>query len=188
MFSRSLLIIPLLFSVKSYAILDFLAEEGKKTSEVIAYSTALSDLITEIDPNSDAGEYSKRLNTRIQSVQSELANANKIGEGTESLLEGPDLSNKRVLDNIKSLTLYLRRVKGLMVALGALGTQGAIAINTAETNRHLSEIQKNQQTQLLLLADAQVKEAERTVSQRKKWDQFLTKERDIRGHNAFRKH
>jgi hypothetical protein len=72
-----------------------------------------------------------------------------------------------VVENINSLTRYIQRLKALMVALGALGTQGAIAVNTADTNRHLFEIQKNQQTQLLMLAESQVQEAERSVDREK---------------------
>jgi hypothetical protein len=50
MFSKYLvLLFVTVFSWNSFAILDFLAEEGKDASELIAYSTALSDLIMELD-------------------------------------------------------------------------------------------------------------------------------------------
>ena len=46
MFSKILVVIAaMIYSCSSFAILNFLAEEGKHASEVIAYSTALSDLI-----------------------------------------------------------------------------------------------------------------------------------------------
>jgi hypothetical protein len=188
MFSCILLSLMVIFSPSAFAILDFLAEEGKEATELVAYSAALTDLILEIDPNSEAGEYSRDLSSRINTVQGELATVRGINQSTKSLLSGPDLSSKRVLDNVKSLTMYLRRLKTLLATLGALGTEGAIAVNTAETNRHLSEMQKNQQTQMLLLADSQLKQVERDIAERKKWNNFFAKERGVVKHNAYRKH
>jgi hypothetical protein len=60
------------FSWNSFAILDFLAEEGKDASELIAYSTALSDLIMELDSESSAKEHSRNLNNRIRRLIAEL--------------------------------------------------------------------------------------------------------------------
>lgn len=173
---------------QSHAFYDWLAEEAKDASELAAYSSALGDLIEQIDPDSGAKEYSGEINKRIQKVQSEISSGKNLGVGVQSMLRGPDLSNKRVLDNVKSLTQYLKRLKGILATVGVLGTQGAISINTAETNRHLSEIQKNQQTQLLLLADTQIRQAEQAIEQRKKWGSFLQNERDLRSKSALRKY
>jgi hypothetical protein len=189
MFSKYLvLLFVTVFSWNSFAILDFLAEEGKDASELIAYSTALSDLIMELDSESSAKEHSKNLNHRIRRLDSEIKSTKSINQNATNLLEGPKLTHGRVVENINSLTRYIQRLKALMVALGALGTQGAIAINTADTNRHLFEIQKNQQTQLLMLAESQVQEAERSVAQRRKWDSFLSKEKERGAQYALGQH
>jgi hypothetical protein len=182
------LVLGLITPRESLALFDFLAEEGKELSEVAAYTAALSDLITEIEPDSEMSEHSKNLNSRIKSLEAEYSKTRRVGRDSTSLLSGPDMSNRRVSDNIVSLTRYIKRVKRLMATLGLLGTQGSIAINTAETNHHLTEIQKNQQTQLLLMAEAQIKVAEEEVEQRKKWDQFFETERSRTQSNAFRKH
>jgi hypothetical protein len=188
-FSKSLILIwALSYSFNSYAILDFLAEEGKDAAEVAAYAGALADLVMEINPDSSAKEHSRDLNSRINAVQREIRDFKTVGESTKSLLEGPQLGNKRVLDNIRSLTMYLRRLKVVMGMVGALGTQGSIAINTAETNRHLSEIQKNQQTQMLLLTEAQVSSAEKELEQKKAWKRFLRTEQGKQKKYALRKH
>jgi hypothetical protein len=189
MFIKSVIAILLMvLSFESYAILDFLAEEGKEATEVMAYTTALTDLITEIDPNSPAAEHSKNLDGRIRELRAEISQLDLISNQTGNLLRGPDLSSKRVVDNINSLTRYLHRLKALLATVGVLGTEGSIAINTAETNRHLSEIQKNQQAQLLMLVDSQVQQTEREVAERKKWSQFLNYEKKVQKGYAFRKH
>jgi hypothetical protein len=189
MLSKILVVVVIVFySSSSFAILDFLAEEGKDASEVIAYSTALTDLIMELDSSSSAKEHSRSLNNRIRTLDAELKSVQSLNRNATNLLEGPNLTSERVVDNINSLTRFIQRLKALMVTLGALGTQGAIAVNTAETNRHLFEMQKNQQTQLLMLAESQVKEVERTVEERKKWDGFLRREKERGEHYALGKH
>lgn len=185
---RIFLILCLVYCSNGHALFDFLAEEGKELSEVAAYTAALSDLITEIQPDSEMSEHSKNLNNRIQNLHSEYSKTRRVGRDSQSILSGPDMSNRRVSDNIVSLTRYIKRVKRLMATLGLLGTQGSIAINTAETNHHLTEIQKNQQTQLLLMAEAQIKIAEDEMEQRKRWDQFFESERSRVQKNAFRKY
>lgn len=61
-----------------------------------------------------------------------------------------------------------------------VGTDVATALNTAETNLGLNEVVKNQQAQLLLEKENQVRDREADLREHQAWESFIGDERKRR--------
>lgn len=176
--------VVLLFSVKSYAFLDFIGDQAKKAVELAAYVDAAAELSTEIAPDRDLENGAKDIQKRAEVLRSESSNARYLSRTTQSVLKGPDWSSRRLETNIRSTTDYIRRLKRLLVRAAALGTDGAVALNTTETNVALNEVQKNQQALIMQNADSQLREMEREHEDARQWSVFSESQRKIRNQEA----
>lgn len=175
-----ILFISLLFPLSSFAFLDFIGDQSKKATELAAYADAASELIEEISPNSDLKVGSREIKKRADRLRNSIHEVGSLSKATQSVLEGPDWSSKRLETNIRSTTNYLRRLTSLLVRVTALGTDGVIALNTTETNIALNEIQKNQQALIMQNSSHQIHNMEKEQEERRQWAQFSDQQKKLR--------
>lgn len=173
-------VIVFLFSSTSFAFLDFLGEQAKKATEVAAYADAVSELSQELAPDEDIKTGAKDIQRRSEAVRKESANLRYVSRSTQSVLNGPDWSSRRLESNIRSTTDYIRRFKRLIGHIAILGNEGAIALNTTETNVALNEVQRNQQTLILQNEDARLRQLEKESEDSRQWAEFSDRQRRIR--------
>lgn len=173
-----------LFALPSYGFLDFIGEQTKKAVELTAYVDAVAELTSEISPDQDLENAAKNIQKRADALRSETSNLRYLSQSTQNLLKGPDWSSRRLETNIRSTTDYIRRFKNLIFRAAALGTDGAIALNTTETNIALNEVQKNQQTLIMQNAESQIRDMEREHEEAKQWSAFSLKQRQVRNQEA----
>ena len=174
------------FSISSHAFLDFIGDQAKKAVELAAYVDAAAELSSEIAPDKDLENGAKDIQKRAEVLRSESSNARYISRSTQSVLNGPDWSSRRLETNIRATTDYIRRLKRLLVRAVALGTDGTVALNTTETNVALNEVQKNQQAMIMQNADAQLRSMEQEQEESRQWTSFSDKQRKIRNQEAPR--
>ena len=172
------------FSNSSYAFLDFVGEQAKKAVELAAYVDAAAELSSEVAPDKDLEDGAKDIQKRAEVLRSESSNARYLSRSTQSVLKGPDWSSRRLETNIRATTDYIRRLKRLLIRAAALGTDGAVALNTTETNVALNEVQKNQQAMIMQNADAQLRSMEKEHEESRQWTVFSEKQRKIRNQEA----
>lgn len=170
----------ILFSVQCFAFLDFIGEEAKKAIEIAAFVDAATELAMEMSPDSDLENGAKDIRTRAEKVRSEATHLKYLSRSTQNILKGPDWSSRRLETNIKATTDYIRRLKMLLVRAAGLGTAGTIALNTAETNVALNEVQKNQQTMIMQNADFQLRQIEKEQEEARQWSEFSERQRSER--------
>ncbi len=170
-------IVTVLFSVPSYGFLDFLGEQAKKAAETAAYADAVAELAGELSPDSEVSAGAKDIQKRSDRLRSESSNLYYLSQSTKNVLSGPNWSSKRLESNIRNTTDYVRRVKRLIARIAILGTDGATALNTTETNVALNEVQKNQQAMLLQNEDAKLRQLEKEQEEGKQWEEFSDRQR-----------
>lgn len=170
----------LCLSQNSYAILDFLASQAKDTAQAVAFADAASDLIREVSPNDELKQKSSELGERAEKIASVSRELNYIDGSMNDMIHGPQWTSRRVDENIRTTSDYVRRLKHLIAEATVLGTQGSIALNTTETNLALNEVQRNQQTMILQNEDQRLSSAEKDVRDRKEWNDFLLNQKKIR--------
>lgn len=174
----------LFYSQQSNAMMDFLGEQAKEASEVAAYTDALIDLAGEITDSESLEENSKEYKKRIGYLKSEISNVSYLSSTSKNLLNGPDWSSHRIDENIKATTNYIKRFKRIIARAAILGTDGATALNTAETNVALNEIQKNQQTIMLQNQDFMLRSLEKEKEEASKWNNFVKNQKEARSQNS----
>lgn len=174
------LIVLLFIPSLSFGFLDFVGEQTKKAAETLAYADAVGELLSEVSNETELKDGAQGMRKRTEALRSEIRTLNGISYSTKAVLEGPDWSSKRLDTNIRNTTDYVRRLKKLLIRIAALGTDGATALNTTETNIALNEVQKNQQTMILQLEDQRLRNMEKESDEAKKWDQFTFKRRKLR--------
>ncbi len=175
--SMFVFIVTVLFSVPSYGFLDFLGEQTKKAAETAAYADAVAELAGELSPDSEVSAGAKDIQKRSDRLRSESSNLYYLSQSTKNVLSGPNWSSKRLESNIRNTTDYVRRVKRLIARIAILGTDGATALNTTETNVALNEVQKNQQAMLLQNEDAKLRQIEKEQEESKQWEEFSDRQR-----------
>ena len=146
---------------------------------------ALLDLAGEVSDSETIKENSKEIRIRTNRLKSETKNLGYISNTTHSLLSGPDWSSKRIDKNIRATTSYIKRLKRVIARVALLGTSGAIALNTAETNVALNAVQKNQQTLMLQNQDYMLRSLEREKESANQWSSFINSQREIRNQRPF---
>ncbi len=181
-----LFVVVFLFSVPSHAFLDFLGEQAKKAVEVAAYVDAAGELAAEVAPDKDLENGAKDIQRRADILRSDSSNVRYLSRSTQAVLKGPDWSSKRLETNIRATTDYIRRLKRLLIRAAALGTDGAIALNTTETNVALNEVQKNQQAMIIQNADAQLRDMEKEQEEARQWSAFSAQQRKLRNQEVSR--
>lgn len=177
-------IVIFLFSSESFAFLDFIGQEAKKATEAAAYADAVVDLASELSPDDELKSGASDIKKRTSAVRAESSQLRYVSNTTRSVVNGPDWSSKRLDSNIRSTTEYVRRVKRLVGRIAILGTDGAIALNTTETNVALNEVQKNQQAIILQNEDEKLREVEREQEEAHSWAQFSDRQRKLRNNEA----
>lgn len=177
-------ILILFFSIKAFAFLDFIGEQAKKTMEATAYADAVAELSAEISPNTELKEGAKDIRSRSDKLKSEASTLQFLSSSTKRTLEGPDWSSRRLDSNIRSTTEYVRRLKTLIARISALGTDGATALNTTETNVALNEVQKNQQALILQNEDAKLRKIEQEQEEARQWSEFSKRQRHLQKREA----
>jgi len=175
-----LVIVILLFTSISHAFLDFIGEQAKKATEAAAYVDAVAELSEEIAPDEDIKAGASDIQRRSERIRNESANLRYVSRSTKTLLSGPDWTSRRLETNIRSTTDYIRRLKRLMGRVAILGNEGAIALNTTESNIALNEVQKNQQTMILQNEDARLRTLEKETEDSRQWADFADRQRRFR--------
>lgn len=175
-----LFIVIFLLPMQSYGFLDFLGEQAKKAAEAAAYADAVSELAGEIAPDGTIKEGADDIKKRAEKLRSEASELRYLTRTSQQVLLGPDWSSKRLETNIRNTTDYVRKLKRLIARIALLGTDGATALNTTETNVALNEVQKNQQALLLQNEDSKIRALEKEHEESKQWAEFSASQRKIR--------
>lgn len=173
-------VVCFLFSSQSDAFLDFLGDQAKKATEVVAYTDAAAELIDEVSTDDDLSNGMQSVRKRSEVLRSESSNLRYMTRNTKSVLNGPDWSSRRLESNIKNTTDYVRRLKRLLSRIAILGTDGAVALNTTETNVALNEVQKNQQVIILQNEEAKLRDIEKEQEDARQWASFSERQRKLR--------
>lgn len=173
-------VIILLFSLNSFAFLDFIGDQTKKAMEVGVYIDSASELVSEMIPDEDLETGAKDIQKRTNKLRSESGNINYLTRSTQTLLKGPEWSSKRIDTNMRSTTDYIRKLKRLIARAAALGNDGVVALNTTETNIALNEVQKNQQALIMQNSDSQLRLIEREHEEAQQWSNFSEQQRKLR--------
>ena len=174
----------LVWSCSGYAFLDFIAKKAEDVAQAAVYADAVSQLLEEIDDKNDASTELNYLRSELDKIRHETNEVSYVGTDIQRLLKGPDITSQRLDQNIRSTTDYIRRSKRMLLRSMALGTQGATALNTMETNVALNEIQKNQQIQILQIEEQKLAQAQKEHEENKNWGEFISKERAMRHQHA----
>lgn len=173
-------IVVFLLCSNCFAFLDFIGEQAKKATEVAAYADAASELSEELVPDENIQNGARDVQRRSEAVRKESANLRYVSRSTQTVLNGPDWSSRRLETNIRSTTDYIRRFKRLIGRIAILGNEGAIALNTTETNVALNEVQRNQQTLILQNEDSKLRQLEKENEEHRQWADFSDRQRRIR--------
>lgn len=171
----------LLAESNAVAFLDFIGEQTKKAAETAAYTDAVADLASEMSPENELKSGALDLKNRAERLRSEANETRYLTQTTKDLMSGPDWTSKRLETNIRNTTDFVRRLKRLISRIAILGTDGATALNTAETNVALNAIQKNQQSEIMIQQELKISQLERENEEAKVWQQFVMNQRNQRG-------
>lgn len=172
-------------SLPCFAFLDFIGNQAKQTIEVAAYTDAAVDLALELTPDDDIKEGAQDIKKRSEIIRRRSSEVVSLGTSVKGIMEGPDWTSKRLDTNIRATSNYVKRFKRILLRAAALGSQGTTALNTAETNAALNEVQKNQQAMILQNEDTKLRDLERDYEDAKQWDQFSKNQRRLRSREAY---
>ncbi len=175
-----LLFLALIIPFKSFAFLDFLGEQAKKGAEAAAYVDAVSELIDEVSPTSEISDGANDLNRRAEYLRREASSLKYVSRTSKEVLLGPQWTSKRLETNIRNTTDYARKLKRLIARIAILGTDGATALNTTETNVALNDVQKNQQVLIMQNEARDLREMEKEQELAKSWADFSDNQRKLR--------
>lgn len=173
-------LIVLILSPKAYAIFDFIGTQVKKGAELGSYADSVKSLSDELNSNSDLDIGLRNIRDRSSRLSAELKNMNDISDSSKNILRGPDWSKNRLDENIRATSDYVSRFKRMVIKIAALGTEGAIALNTTETNVALNEMQKNQQALILQNEDEKLRKLENEIEEKKSWQNFVSNQKAAR--------
>ncbi len=174
---KLLFLIVIFFSVsRADAMLNFLADQAKDSAKAAAYLDSARDLVNEIDESSSLASATQNLLVREKKLRTEFERGSQVGVEGSALFTPHDWTSKRLDENLRYTSRFVKRAKRLLVSTGLLGVEVATALNTAETNAALNEVIKNQQADLLLRHEERIKAEER----RAEWQNFIEQERMVR--------
>jgi hypothetical protein len=177
---RGFIIIAFLVPAPALSFFDFIADQAREIATIAAYSSAVSDLIDEVDPHSPSADFAKSVRRQADDIQQQQSDVGHMSREVEYLLKGEEFSGKRMDQSIRATTNYLRRLKSLLAKAALLGSAGVTAINTAETNKTLNDIQKNQEIQILQISQRNLIDAEKEARTKKEWQVFADEQKAIR--------
>jgi hypothetical protein len=170
----------LLLPIKSYAVFDFIADQAADIAKVSAYTSAVTDLLDEVDPHSPSAEYSKSVKNQADALERSHSEMGHTSREIEFILKGEEFSGRQLDQSIRATTNYIKRVKALLAKAAFLGPDGITAVNTAETNKTLIDIQKNQEILVLQNSQRNLSETEKHVMERRSWREFDQEQRALR--------
>lgn len=173
-------ILMILIPCQSWAFLDFIGEQAKKAAEAAAYADAVGELAGEIAPDGTIQEGADDVKKRAETLRKNASELRYLSRTSQEILTGPDWSSKRLETNIRNTTDYVRKLKRLIARIAILGTDGATALNTTETNVALNEVQKNQQALLIQNEDTKIRQIEKEREESKNWAEFSSHQRKLR--------
>ncbi len=170
----------LLISIKSQALMDYLAKKSEDVLKTAMYADAIADLVGEITPDTELEKRAKSTRDLGLKLNQDLNNLYYIGEDTKSVLNGPDLGSESLETNIRASTNYIRKVKRLGLKVAALGTDGFTALNSLQTNDTLEQIRKNQALEIAIVQSHAQKQIVKNAMEEAKMRNFIAKQRSIR--------
>jgi hypothetical protein len=173
-------IFVLMSAQPAHAILDFVGEQVKDAAEAAAVTGAITDLIGTVDPDSAPTAANAEIQKDAQQHQKELAEAKYLDNETKQMMKGPDLSSKRLEASLKNTTSYINRTKRLLTKIGVLSPAATTAVNTAETNSQLNDLNQNQQTLILIAERERIQREKKELAERKSWEEFIQREKAVR--------
>lgn len=177
-------ILLLLIPNSAFAIFDFIGNQAQRAMEISAYVSTASDLVKEVSGNNDVEAGAKDVRKRTEALRKSNETIKHMSETSKSILLGPNWTSKRLDENIRSTTNYVKRIKSIIAKSAMLGTSGLTALNSTESNISLNEIQKNQQTLILQNEDARLRQMERENEEISKWHRFSVNQRNLRENKA----
>jgi predicted transcriptional regulator len=169
----ALLILP----ISSNAQFDFLTDTAKDSAQGAAVVASSIDMLEEIGANASLVEDLTTLQKRINEMNKIINSTNHLSRETKTALMGPQLDpTRRLAENIRYTTNYIRRTKSVLQAVGIISPAAATAINTNQTNMSLNEMLLNQQKQMIRQEEKDAEERERKI----KYELFIAEQRAIR--------
>ena len=93
----------------------------------------------------------KELEDQINKMNDQIYKLDGLTEETKRLIKGPKFdSTSQLSSNIRLGTQYIKSLKLLLTTVGLVSPQAQTAINTTQTNAHLSRVVENQNRQILM--------------------------------------
>jgi len=155
---------------------DYVGDKAQDYAEGAAIADATADMAKTFDQSDNLIKDLEEFEKVSSKIEEKLQDTVYISEESKSLMSGVDYSSNRLSSNIRYTTSYFRRLKRLLLRFAALGSDTSTALNTMETVASLSEVQKNQQTMIMMEKQKHMLEINEKLEERKKWDNFLENE------------
>jgi len=163
-----------------FSFFDFLAEKGEDAAETAAIASATADLVSVVGGSEEIIRAMEDIEWFASAVEDKIDESIYLSEETKRLMKGVDYSSDRLSTNIRYTTSYIRRLQSLFLRYAAFGSDFATAINTLETNVSLSEIQKNQQTMIMMERQKSLLELNEKLIEHQKSEAFIDEQRKKR--------
>ena len=177
---RNLIFLLLIFSIKVWGFNPFAL--AKDTIETIGDKAAIGesalDLLSEVTNDAETQKSNEELRAKIQGITKTAQDSSYTGEDIQDLISPINFSSQRVEQNIRQTISYVRRLKRVLLKLGVMSPQGVTAVNTAETNVSLSQVNQNLTTLMLQNAWRDASEKQAKLSEEKRAQDYLISERN----------
>jgi len=171
----------LVLSSHSYAFLDFMAGKANDAAEGAAIGSAMAELLETVGASEELINGFEDLESLASAVEKNAYETIYLTKESRELLRGINYTSKnRLSSNIRYTTTYIKRMASFFARVVAFGADMSTALNTLEMNVGLSEIQKNQQTQIMIEKQKILIEVNEKSASKRQWDSFLESEKKTR--------
>ncbi|MCB0349084.1 MAG: hypothetical protein KDD37_09615 [Bdellovibrionales bacterium] len=177
----SVILVYLFIGAQSYAFLDFMAKKGDDAAEGAAIASAMAELVETIGGSEELVDSFNQLEEIASEVERNAYETIYLTKEGRTLMKGINYTSKnRLSSNIRHTTTYIKRLRSFLLRLAAFGSDMATALNTLEMNVGLSEVQKNQQTQIMIEKQKILAETSEKAAEKEQWESFMETERNKR--------
>jgi predicted transcriptional regulator len=118
----------------------------------VAVVASSISMLEEVGASKDQIDELSELKTKMNQTNANIDKIDNLDRNTKTVLKGPNIDpTRRLSDNIRYTTNFVRRSKDILTAVGVLSPAAATAVNTNQTNASLNEMLLNQQNQMIML-------------------------------------
>ncbi len=166
----------------AHAFLSTITDTAKEAGQAAAVVGATTELLDEVTDSSETAlAANKMIQEGNETLQKNVREAKYLDSEAKALYQGPDHTSRQLTNNIQNTTQFIKRAKRLLLRVGLLSPATSTAVNTAETNVQLTEMQRNQQTQTLIAKEHLDYVKKRDERDERQWSNFIQEQRAVRG-------